>query len=249
MKKLFASLVPALALLTLITSCSDDNIATNGSVVLQFEHMVGSQVLQLEDESYTSPAGIPYTVSSFKYYISNVKLLNDAGQVTYVEPESYHLIEQGGKTFFELKDIPAATYSGLELSIGVDEELNHRIDHQGDLDPANEMVWDWDSGYKFLMVVGNFTGNTRNGGLVFHVGGDVNYKTLQYTLPQPINLQKSQRYQVLLQADVNEIFQNPNLIDFDQTSSSGHGMGPSIIAENYSNGFLKVVSTTALQAE
>ncbi len=242
MKKPFSRLLPKLLFLylPLLSACNNTETKTQGTVALHFLHMVGTQPLHLESETYTGPTGDTYTVSNFKYYISNVKLMNSAGQATYIEPESYHLIAQEGKSAIHLKGVPADTYTKLELSIGVDEELNHRIDHQGDLDPSNEMVWDWNTGYKFLLLVGNFTGDTRSGGLVFHVGGDVNYKTLTLDLPQPINLRDHKSYQIALKADVNEIFQGPHTIDFDEMSSSGHGMGPSIIAENYSSGFLKV---------
>ncbi|MCC9166633.1 MbnP family protein [Pontibacter harenae] len=164
-----------------------------------------------------------------------------SGLDTFVEPESYHLIAQDEKSSFELKDVPSGNYDQIEISIGVDEAHNHSTDQEGDLDPSNDMVWDWDTGYKFLSLVGTYTGDTRNGGLVFHIGGDANYKTIRLNLPQPINLNHKSNYSLQLQADVNEIFQGPNLIDFDVMNTGGHGVGPSMIAENYSNGFLKVV--------
>nr|WP_115566453.1 MbnP family protein [Pontibacter diazotrophicus]RDV14296.1 hypothetical protein DXT99_15325 [Pontibacter diazotrophicus] len=231
-----------LALPLLLTACSDeDDTPATGNLQVNIQNMVGTAPLQLDEGTYTSPAGDTYSVSNFKYYISNVKLISSNGQATFAEPESYHLIAQGGKTAFELKDIPVGTYDKIELAIGVDEAHNHSTDQPGDLDPSNEMVWDWDTGYKFLSLVGAYTGDTESGALVFHVGGDANYKILTLNLPKAINLREQATFELSLQADVNELFQGPHTIDFDEMNSGGHGAGPSMVAENYSNGFLKVV--------
>ncbi|WP_299759844.1 MbnP family protein [uncultured Pontibacter sp.] len=225
-----------------LAACSDDDdeVPEAGTVQVNIQHIVGSEPLQLNDATYTSPAGDTYTVSDLKYYISNVKLIGSNGQTVYIEPESYHLISQDGKLAFELLDVPANTYNQIELSIGVDEAHNHSTDQEGDLDPSNEMVWDWDTGYKFVSLMGSYTGDTKSGFLVFHIGGDANFKTITLDLPQPIDLRKQTNPELMLQADVNEMFQGPNLIDFDVMNSGGHGAGPSMMAENYSNGFLKI---------
>ncbi|TXK46938.1 hypothetical protein FVR03_09970 [Pontibacter qinzhouensis] len=230
--------------IALISACNDkkEEPEAAASVQVNFSHVVGTEPLQLDEVAYTSPAGDSYRVSNFKYYISNVQLVGAAGEKVYVEPESYHLMAQGGKVSFELKEVPVGTYEKLVLAIGIDEELNHRIDHQGDLDPSNDMVWDWDTGYKFVSLVGTYTGQTKSGGLVFHIGGDTNYRTLTLDLPQPLNLQQDGTKQLQLQTDVNQLFQGPNLIDFDTMNSSGHGSSPSLIAANYAQGFLKVVA-------
>ncbi|WP_439880119.1 MbnP family protein [Pontibacter sp. MBLB2868] len=224
-----------------LSACSkDDNKATPGEVEVEIKNMVGTSPLQLNGTIYTSPAGDTYAVSNLKYYISNVKLISQYGQFVYVEPESYHLVAQDGSMSFVLQEVPMGMYNKIELAIGVDQAHNHSTDQEGDLDPGNEMVWDWDTGYKFLSLVGNFEGDTKNGNLVFHVGGDQNFKTITLALPQVIDLREKSNYKINMQADVNGLFQDPNLIDFDVMSSGGHGAGPSKIAENYSSGFLNV---------
>lgn len=129
----------------------------------------------------------------------------------------------------------------MELSIRVDQEHNHTIDHQGDLDPSTDMVWDWDTGYKFLLLVGMYTGDTESGGLVHHVGRDVNYRTIPLDLPQPLELKNGKNAAIKTKTDLSELLQNPHLIDFDELNSTGHGPTPSKLTDNYSNGFLKVV--------
>lgn len=241
MKKTTLNFVLGCLAVFTFSACSDDDVQqASGTVAVDFLHVVGTEQLQLDEKTYTSPAGDTYAVSSLKYYISNVKLIGQDGQMAYIEPHSYHLIAQGGKTAFELAEVPAGVYTRLELSIGVDEAHNHSTDQHGDLDPSNEMAWDWDTGYKFLTLVGPYTGNTRSGSLVFHVGGDANYKTITLELPQAIDLRVKSGYNITLETDVNELFQGPNMIDFDVMNTGGHGAGPSMLAQNYSNGFIKV---------
>ncbi|MCC9138313.1 MbnP family protein [Pontibacter silvestris] len=241
MSKTIYKLLFLLLALPFITACSDDEeTETAGNVQVEISNVVGNAPLELGTTTYTNPAGDSYSVTNFKYYISNVRLVGNNGQVTYVEPESYHLIAQDGKTSFMLDEIPVGIYDKVELSIGIDEKHNHSTDQEGDLDPSNEMVWDWDTGYKFLTLVGSYTGNAESGALVFHVGGDTNYKTILLDLPQAINLHEKFSYKLTMQADVNELFQSPNLIDFDVMNSGGHGAGPSMLAENYGSEFLKV---------
>lgn len=141
MKKHFSTLqLYRLLLLALVfpllTSCNDDDEETTPSadVTVQFRNLVAGQNITL-GQTYTSPSGDTYTVEDFKYYISNVKLLNANGDVVYTEPESYHLInETAGNTAFTLAGVPAGSYSKIAFSMGVDEARNHSTDQEGDLD-------------------------------------------------------------------------------------------------------------------
>jgi hypothetical protein len=224
-----------------LASCSDDKEEepSTGSVQVSVQHLVGGQPLQ-SHTTYTSPAGDTYAVEKLQYYLSNVKLISGDGKTTYTEPHSYHLISLEGKSSFTLKDVPAGTYTTVEFALGVDKAHNHSIDQHGDLDPSNDMVWDWDTGYKFLNLAGTYTGNTKAGGLVFHIGEDANYKVFTLTLPQPLDLRQKPDNGLRLITELNELFQNPHLIDFDEMNTAMGGENARKIVENYSNGFFKV---------
>ncbi len=150
----------------LAISCSDDEThqaTATATLRLQFTHLVKGEPLQLNTGRYTNAAGNLFSVSEFNYYISNVKLRNRETGDFYLEPESYHLIRSrsdnaGQQYFLEISDIPAQRFTEMEFSIGVDNAKNYSIDHIGDLDPFNNnMVWDWNTGYKFLLLEGIFT--------------------------------------------------------------------------------------------
>jgi hypothetical protein len=238
--KITLTFLVALLLTVTLSACTDDddNPATE-TVTIAIRHQVNGQPLQI-DQPYTSPAGDSYTVQKFRFYLSNVKLISEDGRTVYAEPHSYHLITLDGKSSFTLEQVPVATYSKIEFAVGVDAAHNHSIDQHGDLDPSNDMVWDWDTGYKFMSLEGLYTGNTRSGGLVFHIGEDANYKVFTLDLPQPLNLRQNPDKGIRIVTELNELFQNPHLIDFDELNTAMGGANARKIMENYSTGFFRV---------
>ncbi|MBB6611074.1 hypothetical protein H7F15_08510 [Pontibacter sp. Tf4] len=228
----------------LFTACSSDDeepIVANVEVVV--ENTVAGHPLKLTDTTYTSPTGDIYAVHELAYFMSNIKLLNASGEAVYIEPDSYHLIEeQTGKRTFTLKNVKADTYTKLQFGVGVDAARNHSTDQYGDLDPSSSMVWDWDTGYKFFSLVGNYTANTKAGGLVFHIGGDANYKTVTVDLQQPLVIKATEGNRITIVTDLNAIFQDPHPIDFDEINTAMTGPDAAKIAENYSTGFFRKVT-------
>ena len=236
--------IVAAVFLFILSGCSSDNdepLMTDVEIAITNE--VNGQPLVLLDETYASPSGDTYVVHDLKYFMSNVKLINARGEATYIEPDSYHLIdEQIGKRSFVLKNVKADTYTKLEFGLGVDAARNHSTDQYGDLDPSSTMVWDWDTGYKFLSLVGTYSANTKEGGLVFHIGGDANYKTITIDLQQPLKVQNSTGNRIRIATDLNGLFLAPNPIDFDEINTAMTGPAAAKIAENYSTGFFKLVT-------
>ncbi|NEM98666.1 MbnP family protein [Pontibacter burrus] len=236
--------IVAAAYSLLLSGCSsesDEPLMTD--VEISITNEVNGQPLVLLDKTYTNPSGDTYVVHDLKYFMSNVKLINSRGEATYIEPDSYHLIdEQIGKRAFTLKNVKADTYTKLEFGLGVDAARNHSTDQYGDLDPSSTMVWDWDTGYKFLSLVGTYVANTKEGGLVFHIGGDTNYKTITVDLQQPLKIQSSSGNRIQIVTDLNGLFLEPNPIDFDEINTAMTGPAAAKIAENYSTGFFKQVT-------
>src|SRR4051794_17554429 len=59
---------------------------------LTFENHAGAVPLVL-NTPYTNPFGEPFTITKFKYYISNISLINLAGSETKL-PDTYFLVDQ-----------------------------------------------------------------------------------------------------------------------------------------------------------
>jgi hypothetical protein len=168
----------------LLGSCGHDSATptpapTVGSLAIDVENVVGADPLVLDTRSYTSPAGEPFTVSNFRYYLSNFRLTRADGS-QYSVPESYFLVRELRPTGMLSSTIclpvsgqgSVGQYTGLSFLIGVDEERNTAGAQTGALSPANYMFWDWRQGYIFLQMEGSSmrSGDAGTHLLSYHIG-------------------------------------------------------------------------------
>lgn len=249
-------LLGVIALLLLFTSCKkEEELIKKETTVLRLKIDNGFDgELLSTDKEYIIESGDTIQVSMMRYYISNLCLIKDNGDTVKI-PNSYYLIDTEGKEI-EIKDIPAATYTGLCFGLGVDKDANHDIArNDGDLDPngADGMIWNWNSGYKFIRIEGEYKGDTSSGGFKFHVGSDVNYKTIHFgenmsamrtstdeahTTTFKAAISEGNTTEIHLKSNLAEAFKTPNTIDLD-TDSQAHGASTKI-ADNYAENFFEL---------
>lgn len=230
-----------LAVLFAFTSCDkEDETPAQMNVEITFENTLNGNPLELNQEIFTLPSGESFMVKKFKYYISNVILTDSETNTQYVETDSYHLMGQDFNSAIELGMIPSANYDQITFSIGVDEVANSRTDQTGDLDPNNDMAWNWNSGYKFVVLEGEFIHQStqERTGLVFHIGNNQNYATV--TLPLS-GLAAGKSASISLETAIDELFSNPNTLVPSNLASTTVMGGPVAdqIGQNYANGFIK----------
>lgn len=210
---------------------------TAGTVEMRFQHMVGNEALILNTKTYKNNNGDDFTVSVFKYYISNI-VLNGDGNDNYVEPESYHLIEHGGTMTIALANVPAGKYKSITYMIGVDSLRNVSGAQTGALSQGNGMFWDWITGYIMAKMEGTSPqSKADNNKLFFHLGGFSGpnnvLKTVALTFPTTITVNGSNPH-MHIEADLAKWFYGPNTIDFGQTHGfMMPGANAKKIADNY----------------
>ncbi len=248
MKSIFKLVVIWSCTPLLIASCRKaDNpsaAGNTGKVKLEFFNVVGGSNLNLNTQWYKNANGDSFTVSTFNYYVSNI-VLNGASGQTYIEPESYHLIQQGDltSTSFDMVNIPVGTYNSVTFTIGVDSAHNVSGAQSGALDPSYGMFWTWKSGYIMLKMEGNSPKSTASdGALTFHCGGFTGansvLKTVTVNFPNSIDISGATLPHVHLQADLLKMFQSPNRIDFAVESyAMNAGAAARLLADNYANMF------------
>jgi hypothetical protein len=247
MYRLISIFIFFLSLISIFSCKKDEDNLNAGEIEVIFDFLYDNEPLNMNMQRYLNAAGEEFTIEKFKLYISNVKLLNNEGVATYIEQKSYHLLGAGDneKKSFILKNVPKGTYTSFVFSIGVDPLANASTDNPGDLDPSNEMVWDWNTGYKFLSLTGRFFPSEGNRGLVIHLGTDPFFKTFNFDIPQILNkliVIGNNKKIVRMGVEVKELFQNPNLIKFKEKSSWMHDPESELMAQNYSNGFFFIRS-------
>jgi hypothetical protein len=85
-----------------------------------------------------------------------------------------------------MHDVPRRNYERIEFGIGVDAAANRSLQQRGDLDPNGRMAWNWEVGYKFVLLEGTLQRGNVSDPLVYHVGFDENYRPTSTALPRKL---------------------------------------------------------------
>lgn len=220
-------------ILILLCSCTSKK-----NVNINFNTYVNGEPLEY-GKKYASPNGDgTFAIYDFKLYISNLQFIsNENPENNYTEKDSYHLLKFQTKNSYSLilNNISLEPYDKIRISIGIDEEANLSIKNPGDLDPTNQMAWNWTSGYKFLLLEGLYSPESSENEIpiVFHIGFSENKKDLEFDLTSKDEIQ--------FVIEINELFKNPNNINFNELPrvlfNKEHA---ALIASNYLNFFIKL---------
>lgn len=229
----------SLMLFLLLISCREEETATT-SLQLEFHHQAGTKSFEY-GRLYETAAGNSFSLRTWRTYISKIKLVKADGSM-YEVPESYHLIEPLAEGAYSLllDNIPQGEYESINFFIGVADEANLSEETVGDLDPSNNMAWNWTVGYKFIRMDGEFTdvsGNRR--GVVVHIGTETNLKLQEFKFLSPLKL-TSESEQLHFAVDLLEAFKNPHRIDFEVENDFQFNAEANLIGENYAAGYIRL---------
>lgn len=140
------------------------------NVFVQFSPKVEGNDLQLST-TLTDVGGNAFNAAYFDYYISNITIVHDGGQVMELTPEVY-LIEPTNNTIY-LGYLALNSVEEIRFGVGVPDNLN-TISGADAIDIAAypvghvlsfqepSMHWGWTSGYSFMIVGGNADSNGDN---------------------------------------------------------------------------------------
>jgi hypothetical protein len=238
-----------------LSGCKKDNTApTVGNVSFKIANMVGTQDLALDGTAYTTASGETFTVTTFKYYISNIKFTKADGS-TYAAPGEYHLVDAAKpkSTSFTVSKVPTGDYSGVSFVVGVDSTTTKGdpLALPDDLNPANAMYWAWATGHIFLKLEGTVTSTSPNKALTCHIGGYRQPYSAIVTAAPSLNgntlLVRTDRMpQVQLSADVLKIFNGPNNFALSTFPTTMMPSASSVqVAQNYAAGMFSVAHIQA----
>jgi hypothetical protein len=216
--------------------------APAGTIQLRIETDINGNQLALNTGRYINANGDSFSVSTLKYYISNIILKNSDGNI-YKVPDSYYLLDASVSTdtTINIGSIPPGTYTEIGFSVGVDSINNHTGSQPAALNPAiaGDMFWTWAFGYKFLEFEGYY--GPGNSGMLFHISGDENYKKWLMNSSTPgwtnIVIKDDASSSVSLKANIEEMFTTPTTINFSTTNSVSGGAAAETVADNYADMF------------
>lgn len=247
----------------LFTSCSkdDDQVITlqaEGRTTLTFDAAFGAQDFALNKDFASGSKTLNFT--KFRYWVTNVILVNSKGE-EYKVPNSYFLLEETGalpvqegaftypaskRESIDLKNIPAGDYKTLKFSIGVDSRFNDNLSLQsGELSQLSGMTnisWMWMTSYIFSSVGGKITeaGVAKN--LLIETGLNANYKSVTLELPTVVQISSAKDSKIVLKADVEKAFDGVDVVA-NPIVGAKQATIMTAVATNYST---KVFSVTSV---
>ena len=168
-------------LLMFIFSCKkektdNDNTSTGiakGSVLIWFKGKVDNRNFLL-NETYKHVKGWDYRLELVKFYISGIVFSSNDGSclaldtVAFIDFYENHLDSNTTGALLTI-ELPAGNYKGFNFLIGVDSAHNHsdpstyNSDHP--LSNYKGTHWDWNSGYRFVMIEGKMDTTTNTCGI------------------------------------------------------------------------------------
>jgi hypothetical protein len=255
---LFYSLLTCLliAAAALVNGCKRDadSQPTAGSVAFAFRNVVGTKPLTLDGKAYATATGDSFTVSTFEYYISNIRFAKSDG-TTYAAPGEYHLINAAkpGSTTFTVTNVPAGDYTGVSFVVGVDSTTTKGdpLALNGDLNPANAMYWAWNTGHIFLKLEGTVTSVSPGKPFTCHIGGYRQPLSAIVTAAPSLNgaalpVRAGQVPKLSVTANVLKIFDGPTPFTISNLPSTMMPSATSVqVATNYAAGMFTVAQVQA----
>ncbi len=246
--KSFQTLFNAIACSIVLATggCSEEDVNFRDTITLTFSAEADGGPLEWNSKTYSTAAGDQITIDRMKLYVSDLQLINSATGEAFVEQDGYHLVslnDQQNEYAISLSGIRSDfIFDKVKFAIGVDPERNSSIDNVGDLDPTNDMAWDWNTGYKFFLMEGRFLpgDDLDERGLVLHIGLDRNYKGQSIAMPSPFNIPRSAT--LAFELDALAPFSGKHEINLSDRSHYMVSEESDKIADNYAFGLVKLKS-------
>lgn len=164
MKISFLSFVFLALTSTVFISCNNDNDLDLNfpQVHIKFSHFVDNDPLSFDTIKYTNAAGNKYSVSTLKYFVSNIILTKkDGSQVEFAELfTSVFYLDASDESTLSIKStepfIPAGEYTSISFVFGLTESQN--VTGAFVNPPESNMEWPvpLGGGYHYMKLEGKF---------------------------------------------------------------------------------------------
>ena len=234
-------LLPAIAMLFLNFSEAPSNKAKMGIIRIVFKNTVSGIPLMLDSAKYKNIFGESFTVTKFKYYVSNISLENKLDKQP--EKESYHLVDARDSSSLGFSfTVAEGKYSDLLFLLGVDSIRNCSGAQTGALDPMNDMFWTWNSGYVMAKLEGEAPSSNAMHRMEYHIGGykakeDVVQKIALHAAT-PIVVTGGKETIITIETDISKWWQTIDKISIaEDPVCTTPGSLAKRISANYSNMF------------
>lgn len=246
--------IPFCFILILLGGCnkelsSEDGVPLTAILELNFENQADGQPLQL-GAPYQNSFGESFSVSKFKYYISNIALF--AGTDDTPLPETYFLVDESQPDSKTIRiPIEPGSYEQLHLLMGVDSARNVSGAQTGALDPVNDMFWTWSTGYIMMKLEGSSPQSTQpNNRLQYHVGGFAGphstLRRIETGFFTPVEVRAGQTLSVTLTTELQRWFDGIHVLPI---ANQAVAMTPGPLSSQFADNAASMVAVTEVTVQ
>ena len=202
----------ALLLAAALTGCGDDEVGA-GTVSVRLEHRVDADELSFDQVLYTNAAGNRYSVSKLEYILTGITLESADGGLFELAGQHHCNAAAKGTRRVVNRSVPAATYSALRFTFGVEGNTPGTLPNQAHFD---NMAWPaaMGGGYHYMKLEGMYEDGGDEGGFAVHTGpaGGADF-TFEVSLPLVLTVAQD-AWEIQVVMNLGEWFANPNLYNF-----------------------------------
>lgn len=225
--------------LLLIIICCSLKVAGQHAITITFKNMVGNQPLHT-DSIYTNQSGETFKVRNYRYYISNIILIDSLNNKSQSFDDQYFLVDEKDDASKKMELATSLQHiSGIEFLLGVDSIKNVSGVQTGSLDPAKGMFWTWNTGYVMAKLEGTSpVAKTPGHAFSYHVGGYKPGEAVAKKIHLSLLQTNSTNDQIIIAADILKWFNNKHAIKIaDVAFCHEPGKLAMQLADNYANMF------------
>lgn len=238
-------LLALLAFSLIMASCEKEKEPkdTEGNVKVEFKHSFKGNAFKPDTSTVWSlENGEQLTFINFRYYFTNIALLDKDGQ-WWEDESSYYIVDALNPTYSIGLEVPNGEYVAMRYVFGVDSVRNFSGAQEGVLSPSEAMFWTWNSGYIFIKSEGRcdqISGTNKN--FSHHVGGYQDpynaVKKGQMDLPLTLNVDGGENA-IELDIAVDKMYEGgPVKVSVAQMSRIHHaGDESAFVAQNFPSMF------------
>jgi hypothetical protein len=173
--------------------------------------------------AHTTGAGQGISVTRLDFLMSNFLLRREDTSWLALTNWQAYISTREGRTRFHLDNIPKGHYVAARFLVGVVPEINHsdpaKYPAGHPLNPTvNGLHWDWQTGYIFMALEGNWRNGTQTNGYSFHIANDDQLMRVEL----PISLELNSDHLLRVTLDVAKIFDDQWRITLAEGNSTTH---------------------------
>jgi len=202
---------------------------------LKFE--VDSVAMAFNEINYFNAATNNYSVSTLKFYLSQIYLVRSDSQKVFIKDYLYVDAATPPVISLPLSSISTGNYIGVSFNIGLDSALNV----PGGLPATFEnLAMEWPvamgGGYHFMKLEGSFVDTSGTPGYAMHLGN--NMTLCPVSIPSNFSISTASINMTLVM-NINEWYRDPYIYDFnvDGNYSMGNMMAMTKLSANGYNVF------------